>query len=125
MSIQRRTLKGTASTSDATPIDAEGEPEPNLFDDPPRERSAAAPEAAPPLAASEAAPIAAAPAPAESAPEPADVPAPAIDNAPAPASEPAAKADIPAPEATPAEEDPSRPRRSGWWQRARATLSGE
>ena len=121
----RERFGAPAPTSDATPIDAEGEPEPNLFDDPPRERSAAAPEAAPPLAASEAAPIAAASAPAESAPEPADVPAPAIDNAPAPASEPAAKADAPAPEAAPAEEDPSRPRRSGWWQRARATLSGE
>jgi len=115
----RERFGAPAPTGDVTPV--EGEPEPNLFDDPPHvtESEATAPaataEAAPPAAAAEAA----------SPPARADVPAPAIERAPARASEPAPDSDEPAPEATPAAEDPSRPRRSGWWQRARATLSGE
>jgi ribonuclease E len=149
----RERFGAPAPTGDAAPV--EGEPEPNLFDDPPRAPSVAEPEAAaptveaeapasraepeaeareadvriaPPAAAPEAAPPAAAVAPAESAPNHAQAPAPA---APAgePVPEPAAKADESAakaaPEPAPAAEDPSRPRRSGWWQRARATLSGE
>jgi len=119
----------------------EGDAEPSLFDEPLREPQPAAPEAAP-LAEPEPAPPGAA-APAEPAPAHAEAPAaptpaapanepvsePAPAPAPAPASEPVAKADEPAaqpaPEPTPRAEDPSRPRRSGWWQRARASLSGE
>jgi ribonuclease E len=135
----RERFGAPAPTSEATPV--EGEAEPNLFDDPPREprvteadaaAPAAEPRVAPPAAAPEAAPPATAAAAAESAPDHAEAPAPAAresEPVPAPASEPAAKADEPAaeaaPEPTPVAEDPSRPRRSGWWQRARATLSGE
>jgi ribonuclease E len=128
-----------APTSEATPI--EGEAEPSLFDEETTQPIATEAEAAPPAAEPEpatpaaepeAAPPAAAAAPAESAPDHAEAPAPvapASERAPVSASEPAATADDAAanaaPEATPAAEDPSRPRRSGWWQRARATLSGE
>jgi ribonuclease E len=119
----------------------EGDAEPSLFDEPLREPQPAAPEAAPLAGPEPAPPVAAAPtepapahaeapaAPTPAAPanEPVSEPAPAP--APAPASEPVAKADEPAaqpaPEPTPRAEDPSRPRRSGWWQRARASLSGE
>jgi ribonuclease E len=142
----RERFGAPAPTGEATAV--EGEAEPNLFDNPPRAPSAAEPEAAAPAAEAEAAPPAAAtetaaPATAvsltDSPPDHAEAPA-VIPQAPAPAappsepapvsqSEPAAKADEPAagatPEAAPAAEDPSRPRRSGWWQRARATLSGE
>jgi len=135
----RERFGAPAPTGGMTPV--EGEAEPNLFDDPPREKiaaeterawPAAAAEAAPPAAEPEAAPPAAA-AEFEPAPARAEAPAPASETAPAPASEPAAKAYEPAaaakatpePEAPPVAEDPSRPRRSGWWQRARATLSGE
>ena len=125
-------------TNAATPV--EGEAEPNLFDEPPREPIAAEPEAAPPAAEPEAAPTAAEPeaaplaaaAPTESTPDHAETPAsaaPASGREAVPASELETKVDDSAanaaPEATPAAEDPSRPRRSGWWQRARATLSGE
>ncbi|MGA2494179.1 MAG: Rne/Rng family ribonuclease [Roseiarcus sp.] len=142
----RERFAAPAPTGDVTPIDSEAEP--NLFDNPPREprvaeadaapREAdaapreAEPRVAPPVAASEAAPPAGAAAPAEPAPDLAEAPAPAApasEQVPAPVSEPAAKADESAakaaPEPTPAVEDLSRPRRSGWWQRARATLSGE
>jgi ribonuclease E len=134
--------------SEAIPV--EGETEPNLFDEPPREPRIAEPETAPPAAEPQVAPPAAEPeaappaaepevaspavaaAPAEAAPDHAEASAPAAPESepvPAPASEPAAKADEPAappaPEPAPVAEEPSRPRRSGWWQRARATLSGE
>jgi ribonuclease E len=130
----RERFGAPAPASDIAPV--EGEAEPNLFDEPPREPIAAEPEAAPSAAEPEAAPSAAA---AESTPDRGEAsvvisqaPAPAAPTrAPAPASavEPAAKADESAvhaaPEAAPEAEDSSRPRRSGWWQRARATLSGE
>jgi ribonuclease E len=135
----RERFGAPAPTGDVSPIDSEAEP--NLFDNPPREKiaaepepawSAAAAEAAPPATEPEAAPPAAAAAPAEPTPYQAEAPAPAAPESepvPAPASEPAAKADEPAvqaaPEPAPVAEDPTRPRRSGWWQRARATLSGE
>ena len=134
----RERFGAPAPTGDATPV--EGEAEPNLFDDPPREPRAAEPEAAPPAAAAEVAPPAAAAAevappaaaaaPAESTPDYAQAPCPRRADERARACsrqrtggqgrrirEPNA-----APEAAPAAEDPSRPRRSGWWQRARATL---
>jgi ribonuclease E len=125
----RERFGAPAPTGDMAP--AESEPEPNLFDNPPREPRVAEPEAtapapepqvAPTATEPEAAPLAATAAPAESAPDHVEAPAaaaPASAPVAAPASEPEAKA------GEPAAEDPSRPRRSGWWQRARATLSGE
>jgi ribonuclease E len=122
----RERFGAPAPAGDATPIEIDSEP--NLFDDPPREPIAAAPEAATPTTEPESAPPAMATTRAERALDRADA-APSIERAPAQAGEPAAKADESAPEATPepapAAEDPSRRRRSGWWQRARATLSGE
>ena len=123
----RERFGAPAPTDGVTPVESEAEP--NLFDDPPRE----APVEASEVAAPDAGPIAAAPAaaaaPAERADGDAQSPAPAApprEREPVSADGPAAKTDEPAtPEAEPAVEDPSRPRRSGWWQRARATLSGE
>jgi ribonuclease E len=140
----RERFGAPAPSGEATPP-LEGEAEPNLFDNPPRATSAAEPEAAAPAAEREAAAATEAAAPAtavsltDSAPDHAEAPAvasqapapvaPASEPAPVSPGEPEAKADesaaSPTPEATPAAEDPSRPRRSGWWQRARATLSGE
>ncbi|WP_036291724.1 ribonuclease E/G [Methylosinus sp. PW1] len=114
---------------------------------PPYEASEAAP--APVLTeAAPAAPIAEAPAPAESAPSAEAVapsaPAPeALSAAPAPAA-PASAAPAPEPAAPPApivheaaapprqptetiitEADPNRPKKGGWWTRAKASLGGE
>ena len=119
-----------APTSAATPV--EGEAEPNLFDEPPRETRVAEPELRrPPQRRKLRRPQRRSPRP-NSTPDHAEAPAsaaPASEREAVSASEPAAAADesasTAAPEATPAAEDPSRPRRSGWWQRARATLSGE
>ena len=52
----------------------------------------------------------------------AEAPAP-VGEAPAPAAE--AEPAAPAPEPEPAVEEPPRPRRSGWWQRAKSTIAGE
>ena len=58
-------------------------------------------------------------------PEPAPVAAAPSAPEPAPAAEPApVAADEPVP-AEPAADEPPRPRRSGWWQRARASIVGE
>jgi ribonuclease E len=133
----RERFGAPAAVGEASPVSGEAasfesDAEPGLFDEPRHEPQPVAPEAAP-LAGPEpepAPPIAAAPLEpaadqAEALAEPTSEPAPA----PIAASEPAAEADEPAaqpaPEPTPPAEDASRPRRSGWWQRARATLSGE
>ncbi|MGA2488170.1 MAG: ribonuclease E/G, partial [Roseiarcus sp.] len=102
----RERFGAPAPASDIAPV--EGEAEPNLFDEPPREPIAAEPEAAPSAAEPEAAPSAAA---AESTPDRGEAsvvisqaPAPAAPTrAPAPASavEPAAKADESAVHAAP------------------------
>jgi ribonuclease E len=100
---------------------AEAEAAPSLFGDESAPLSAAEPEAPAPAVSSptdrSSAEGEAPPSPAEPAPEPVG----------AEASEPPATA---SPEAAPGEpapaaDDASRPRRSGWWQRARATLVGD
>jgi ribonuclease E len=116
--------------------ESEADAEPNLFDAPPRERAEPESEGSPtsPIAAAWPGETAAPVEPeAERAEPPAQAPQPAQAAQPTqaaqpPATEPVAEAEEPAaapaaPE--PAADDPSRPRRSGWWQRAKATLSGE
>jgi ribonuclease E len=55
------------------------------------------------------------------APEPPEAPAESLPAVEPPAAEP--EPEVPAP--APAPEEPPRPRRSGWWQRARATIVGQ
>jgi ribonuclease E len=101
--------------------EAEAPAEPGAFEDELAPLSAAEPEApAPALASLTDRPSAepeAAPSPAEPAPEPVG----AEGNGPPATALPGATPGEPAPAA----DESSRPRRSGWWQRARATLVGE
>jgi ribonuclease E len=143
---RRRSRRGRRSERDrfaplspeAGAAEAEEPAEPNLFADELAPLSAAEPEAPTPTAVSEAGqpsagepeapalssaterPIAAEPE-APSAAEPAPEPVSAEDKEPSATAAPEAAPAEPAPAA----EDASRPRRSGWWQRARATLVGE
>ena len=138
---RRRSRRGRRDRDRFAPIGAEGEAavegeaaiEPVEFSDESASLSAAEPE--PPEApVSDAAPQAPT---LETTPEEPHA-APPVSQAPAP--EPAAEAEAPratAPESThveeskshaepePASEEPPRPRRSGWWQRARASLVGD
>jgi ribonuclease E len=106
--------EATAAGETETALAAEPEPEPPLMspqaaeaeDSHIDETIAAAPSASAPPAPSEAST------------------APPTPDAPAGPSEPAAPPQPPA-EAAPAVDEPARPRRSGWWQRARATVMGE
>ena len=143
---RRRSRRGRRSERDrfaplspeAGAAEAEEPAEPSLFADELAPLSAAEPEAPTPTAVSEAGqpsagepeapalssaterPIAAEPE-APSAAEPAPEPVSAEDKEPSATAAPEAAPAEPAPAA----EDASRPRRSGWWQRARATLVGE
>ena len=100
---------------------AEAEAAPSLFGDESAPLSAAEPEAPAPAVSSptdrSSAEGEAPPSPAEPAPEPVGAEA---NEPPATASPEAAPG-----EPAPAADDASRPRRSGWWQRARATLVGD
>jgi len=121
---RRRSRRGRRSERDRfAPPSAEGgaaeagEPaEPSLFGDELAPLSAAEPEAPEPMASG------AADRPIAAEPEAPRADAPAARTLGAPDIEPPATA---APEPAPGADEPQRPRRSGWWQRARATVVGE
>ncbi len=127
---RRRSRRGRRSERDrfappspeATAAEAEEPAEPSLFPDELAPLSAAEPEApAPALSSATDRPIAAEPEAPPTAGEPAPAPVGAEDNEPPATASPEAAPSEPAP----AGDESSRPRRSGWWQRARATLVGE
>jgi ribonuclease E len=107
-SRRRRSRRGRRGERDRfAPLEPEStapefEPEASAFD----------PETQPPL---------------ETAPEPApeQPELPWSEPTPAPAPQPSLHSEEPTQPSEPAPEDPARPRRSGWWQRARATLVGD
>jgi len=96
--------------------EGEGEAEPALIHDDP------AHGVAPPAAGMDEAPASIAEA--LETPLPVD-PTPEAAVSPPAEGEPIAEAQDPAPEPDPVVEEPPRPRRTGWWQRAKSTLVGE
>jgi len=105
---------------EAGAIAAEEAAEPSLFAGELAPLTAAEPEAPTPMAPSETVQPTAAELEAPSAAPAAEAISAEVREAPATAAREAAPSE-PAPRA----EEPARPRRSGWWQRARATLVGE
>jgi ribonuclease E len=87
-----------------------------------QETTAEAARTAPYEARVEPAPAAGAPEPTLEASAPAASAAPTVESSAPAEAEPAAE---PAPKPAPAADEPPRPRRSGWWQRARASVIGE
>ncbi len=92
----------TPASIDALPVEAAAEQAPTMVEEP----TAPVEE-----------PVAVAPTPPEEAPSP---PAMADAEAPAPAADPAPRR----PEPVSTEADPARPKRAGWWSRAKASLGG-